>query len=52
MSPLDGMSPEISGTFNFMFVFQTESNILMHPFDISEVASVFSGLLFLAMQVV
>ena len=28
----DGMPLGISGTFNFMFVFQAEHNILMHPF--------------------
>ena len=30
----DGMPLGISGTFNFMFVFQAEHNILMHPFHI------------------
>jgi len=29
----DGMPLGISGTFNFMFVFQAEHNILMHPFQ-------------------
>jgi hypothetical protein len=28
----DGMPLGISGTFNFMLVFQAEHNILMHPF--------------------
>jgi len=28
----DGMPLGISGTFNFMIVFQAEHNILMHPF--------------------
>ena len=28
----DGMPLGISGTFNFMIVFQVEHNILMHPF--------------------
>ena len=31
----DGMPLGISGTFNFMFVFQAEHNILMHPFHMS-----------------
>ena len=30
----DGMPLGISGTFNFMLVFQAEHNILMHPFHI------------------
>ena len=33
----------ISGTFNFMLVFQAEHNILMHPFHILGVAGVFGG---------
>ena len=32
--PSDGMPLGISGTFNFMLVFQAEHNILMHPFHI------------------
>jgi photosystem II P680 reaction center D1 protein len=31
----------ISGTFNFMIVFQAEHNILMHPFHMLGVAGVF-----------
>jgi photosystem II P680 reaction center D1 protein len=31
----------ISGTFNFMLVFQAEHNILMHPFHMAGVAGVF-----------
>jgi hypothetical protein len=31
----DGMPLGMSGTFNFMLVFQAEHNILMHPFHIS-----------------
>ena len=31
----DGMPLGISGTFNFMIVFQAEHNILMHPFRCS-----------------
>merc|ERR1712127_864798 len=34
----DGMPLGISGTFNFMLVFQAEHNILMHPFHILGVA--------------
>ena len=40
----------ISGTFNFMFVFQAEHNILMHPFHMLGVAGVFGGALFAAMH--
>jgi photosystem II P680 reaction center D1 protein len=40
----------ISGTFNFMFVFQAEHNILMHPFHMLGVAGVFGGALFSAMH--
>ena len=36
----DGMPLGISGTFNFMFVFQAEHNILMHPFHMLGVAGV------------
>ena len=46
----DGMPLGISGTFNFMFVFQAEHNILMHPFHISGVAGMFGGSLFSAMH--
>jgi hypothetical protein len=31
----DGMPLGISGTFNFMLVFQAEHNILMHPFHMA-----------------
>jgi photosystem II P680 reaction center D1 protein len=34
----------ISGTFNFMIVFQAEHNILMHPFHMLGVAGVFVDL--------
>ena len=37
----DGMPLGISGTFNFMLVFQAEHNILMHPFHMLGVAGVF-----------
>ena len=40
----------ISGTFNFMLVFQAEHNILMHPFHILGVTAVFGGSLFSAMH--
>ncbi|KAL5643357.1 hypothetical protein ACJX0J_000002, partial [Zea mays] len=46
----DGMPLGISGTFNFMIVFQAEHNILMHPFHMLGVAGVFGGSLFSAMQ--
>ncbi len=36
--------------FNFMFVFQAEHNILMHPFHMLGVAGVFGGSLFSAMH--
>jgi photosystem II P680 reaction center D1 protein len=37
----DGMPLGISGTFNFIIVFQAEHNILMHPFHMLGVAGVF-----------
>jgi photosystem II P680 reaction center D1 protein len=40
----------ISGTFNFMLVFQAEHNILLHPFHMAGVAGVFGGSLFSAMH--
>jgi photosystem II P680 reaction center D1 protein len=46
----DGMPLGISGTFNFMLVFQAEHNILMHPFHILGVMGVFGGSLFSAMH--
>ena len=46
----DGMPLGISGTFNFMLVFQAEHNILMHPFHMCGVAGVFGGALFSAMH--
>ncbi|MCQ7013000.1 hypothetical protein M9Y11_19420, partial [Clostridioides difficile] len=45
----DGMPLGISGTFNFMIVFQV-STILMHPFHMLGVAGVFGGSLFSAMH--
>merc|ERR1719402_1066624 len=42
----DGMPLGISGTFNFMLVFQAEHNILAHPFHMLGVAGVFGGFLF------
>ncbi|XBH84899.1 hypothetical protein VPH35_072959 [Triticum aestivum] len=46
----DGMPLGISGTFNYMIVFQAEHNILMHPFHMLGVAGVFGGSLFGAMH--
>jgi photosystem II P680 reaction center D1 protein len=46
----DGMPLGISGTFNFMLVFQAEHNILMHPFHMLGVAGVCGGSLFSAMH--
>ncbi|KAI3863243.1 hypothetical protein MKX03_011666 [Papaver bracteatum] len=46
----DGMPLGISGTFNFMIVFQAEHNILMHPFHMLGIAGVFGGSLFSAMH--
>ncbi|MBI51720.1 MAG: photosystem II q(b) protein [Chloroflexi bacterium] len=46
----DGMPLGISGTFNFMFVFQAEHNILMNPFHMFGVIGVFGGALASAMH--
>lgn len=46
----DGLPMGISGTFNFMFVFQAEHNILMNPFHMIGVAGVLGGSLFCAMH--
>jgi photosystem II P680 reaction center D1 protein len=46
----DGLMLGISGTFNFMIVFQAEHNILMHPFHELGVAGVFGGALFASMH--
>jgi len=46
----DAMPFGISGTFNFMLVFQAEHNILMHPFHILGVAALFGSSLFSAMH--
>ncbi|VAI05272.1 unnamed protein product [Triticum turgidum subsp. durum] len=46
----DGMPLGISGTFNYMIVFQAEHNILMHPFHMLGVAGVFGSSLFGAMH--
>ena len=40
---LTAMPLGISGTFNYMLVFQAEHNILMHPFHMMGVAGVFGG---------
>jgi hypothetical protein len=44
----DAMLLGISGTLNFMLVFQAEHNILMHPFHILGVGAVFGSSLFSA----
>ena len=46
----EGMGLGISATFNFMFIFQAEHNLLMHPFHMLGVAGVFGGALFSAMH--
>jgi photosystem II P680 reaction center D1 protein len=46
----DGMPLGISGTFNFMIVFQAEHSILLHPFHQLGVIGVFGGSLFSAMH--
>ncbi|KAE9610962.1 putative photosystem II [Lupinus albus] len=46
----DGMPLGISGTFNFMIVFQAEHNIILHPFHMLGVTSVFSGSLLSVMH--
>lgn len=38
----------VSGTFNFMIVFQAEQNMVMHPFHMLNIAGVFGGSLFSA----
>jgi uncharacterized membrane protein len=44
----EGMPLGISGTFNFMIVFQAEHNILMHPLYMLGVAGTFGGSFFCA----
>ncbi|PHT28540.1 Photosystem II protein D1 [Capsicum baccatum] len=46
----DGMPLGISGTFNFMIVFQAKHNILIHPFHMLSVAGVFGSSLFSTMH--
>ncbi|PNJ94490.1 photosystem II q(b) protein [Cylindrospermopsis raciborskii C04] len=46
----DGIPLGISGTFNFMIIFQAEHNILMHPFHMLGVAGVFAGSFFSAIH--
>jgi photosystem II P680 reaction center D1 protein len=46
----DGMPLGISGTFNFMLVFQAEHNILLNPFHMLGVIGGFGGSLFSAMH--
>jgi hypothetical protein len=45
----DGMPLGISGTFNFMIVFQAEHNLRLQPFDMLGVGGVFGGSRFSAM---
>jgi photosystem II P680 reaction center D1 protein len=45
-----GMPLGISGTFHFMFAFQADHNILMHPLHQLGVAGVFGGALLSAVQ--
>ena len=45
----DAMPLGISGTFNYMFVFQAEHNILMHPFLICSVLPVYLVAVFLVL---
>lgn len=42
----EGMPLGISGTFHFMFAFQADHNILMHPLHQLGVAGIFGGALF------
>ncbi|PHT28653.1 Photosystem II protein D1 [Capsicum baccatum] len=46
----NGMPLGISGTSNFMILFQAKNNILMHPFHMLGIADVFGGSLFSAMH--
>ncbi|MBE9046805.1 photosystem II q(b) protein [Pleurocapsales cyanobacterium LEGE 10410] len=46
----EGMPLGISGTFNFMFRFQADHNILMSPFHMLGVMGVLGGALFCAMH--
>lgn len=39
----EGLPLGITGTFHFMFAFQSDHNILMHPFHMLGVAGVFGG---------
>jgi photosystem II P680 reaction center D1 protein len=46
----EGLPLGIAGTFNFMFAFQADHNILMHPFHMLGVAGVFGGALLSALH--
>ena len=46
----DAMPLGISGTFNYMLVFQAEHNILMHPFHMMGVAGILGGALLSAIH--
>ncbi|KAJ0920654.1 Photosystem II protein D1 [Helianthus annuus] len=47
----DGMPLGISGTFNFMIVFQVEHNILMHPFHMLDLPWLVVGIWFTALGI-
>jgi photosystem II P680 reaction center D1 protein len=46
----EGMPLGISGTFHFMFAFQADHNILMHPLHQLAVAGVFGGAILVALH--
>lgn len=46
----EGMPLGISGTFHFMFAFQADHNILMHPLHMLGVAGIFTGALLSALH--
>lgn len=46
----EGMPLGITGTFHYMFAFQADHNILMHPFHMLGVAGIFGGALFSALH--
>lgn len=46
----EGLPLGISGTFHFMFAFQADHNILMHPLHMLGVAGVFTGALLSALH--
>jgi photosystem II P680 reaction center D1 protein len=46
----EGLPLGVAGTFNYMFAFQADHNILMHPFHMIGVAGVFGGALLSALH--